>query len=63
MSSPDTFKDYVPKIGLIYHKESPQLIFCKPKLMPLKSLTLEKLEKLQQDSDSVLKKLKTPKTN
>lgn len=59
----ELFKDYVPKVGLIYHKESIQLIFCKPKLMPLKSLTLEKLEKLQEDADNVLKNSKTPKTD
>lgn len=60
-SATDAFKDYVPKVGLIYHKESTQLIFCKPKLMPLKSVTLEKLEKLQHDSDAVLRKTKSPK--
>lgn len=57
MSSGDetsAFKDYVPKVGLIYHKESAQLIFCKPKLMPLKSVTLEKLEKLQKESSEIL---------
>lgn len=57
----EVLRDYVPKVGLIYHKESAQLIFCKPKLMPLKSVTLEKLEKLQRDSDAVLKKSKSPK--
>lgn len=60
-SASTEFKDYVPKVGLIYHKESTQLIFCKPKLMPLKSVTLEKLEKLQNDADDVLKKSRSPK--
>ena len=48
-------KEYTPKIGLIYHKESTELILCKPKLMPLKSVTLEKLEKVQRTSDAALR--------
>lgn len=48
-------KEYTPKTGLIYHRETSQLILCKPKLMPLKSLTLQKLEKMQNDANKVIK--------
>ncbi|CAJ0960911.1 unnamed protein product, partial [Mesorhabditis belari] len=32
-------------------------IFCKPKLIPLKTITMEKLEKMQQDAIEKLKAL------
>lgn len=49
-----SIKHFVPKIGLLHHKESPQLILCKPKLMPLKSMTLEKLHKMQSEAEKKL---------
>lgn len=47
-------KPFIPKVGLLHHKESPQLILCKPKLMPLKSMTLEKLQKMQTEAEKKL---------
>lgn len=47
-------KQFVPKIGLLHHKESSKLILCKPKLMPLKSMTLEKLQKMQSEAEKKL---------
>jgi len=49
-----SIKNFVPKIGLLHHRESLQLILCKPKLMPLKSMTLEKLQKMQSDAENKL---------
>lgn len=49
-----SIKHFVPKVGLLHHKESPQLILCKPKLMPLKSMTLEKLQKMQSEAEKKL---------
>lgn len=46
-----SIKSFVPKVGLLHHKESPQLILCKPKLIPLKSLTLEKLQNMQSEAE------------
>lgn len=46
---------FIPKSGLLYEKENIDLILCKPKLMPLRSLTLEKLEKMQQDAEKKVK--------
>lgn len=37
-------------------KNQETLLLCKPNLMPLKSLTLEKLEKMQKDVYEQLKK-------
>lgn len=47
-------KHFVPKVGLLHHRESLQLILCKPKLMPLKSMTLEKLQKMQSEAEKKL---------
>lgn len=49
-----SIKHFVPKVGLLHHKESPQLVLCKPKLMPLKSMTLEKLQKMQSEAEKKL---------
>lgn len=35
------------KQGQIILEDVPELILCKPRLIPLKSFTLEKLEKMQ----------------
>ena len=42
------FKEVLPRKGLLYQEESSQLALCRPKLMPLKSVTLEKLEEMQE---------------
>ncbi|GMR43887.1 hypothetical protein PMAYCL1PPCAC_14082, partial [Pristionchus mayeri] len=35
-------------------------IFCKPKLLPLKTVTMEKMEKMQKDAIEKLKALEKP---
>lgn len=47
--------EYIPSTGLLHCEETDELILCKPKLMPLKSVTLEKLEKMQNDAEKKLK--------
>ena len=37
-------------LGLIFHESELQAVLCKPKLLPLKSFTLEKLEKMQKEA-------------
>ncbi|XP_014215119.1 BBSome-interacting protein 1 [Copidosoma floridanum] len=44
----------VPQQGILYSEDVPDYILCKPKLMPLKSVTLEKLEKMQKDAEAKL---------
>uniref|UniRef100_A0A915DFF0 BBSome-interacting protein 1 n=1 Tax=Ditylenchus dipsaci TaxID=166011 RepID=A0A915DFF0_9BILA len=46
-----------PPNGLIYDQEFMLPAFCKPKLIPLKSITLEKLEKMQQEAVAKLKEM------
>ncbi|WZN60441.1 cilia BBSome complex subunit 10 [Chloropicon roscoffensis] len=42
-------QEVLPKSGLIFsEKHKPSEILCKPKIMPLKSITLEKLEEMQR---------------
>lgn len=37
-------------------EDVPTLVLCKPKLLPLKSVTLEKLEKMQMEAQEAIKK-------
>ena len=55
---PDTkgaFKEVLPKQGQLYQEDVPNMVLCKPKLLPLKSVTLEKLEKMQRDAQETVK--------
>lgn len=36
-------------------EDVPTIILCKPKLLPLKSVTLEKLEKMQMEAQDAVK--------
>lgn len=51
-----SLKEYIPNRGLLHHEDIPEYILCKPKLMPLKSVTLEKLENMQKEAEEKLKK-------
>ena len=46
----------IPQKGLVYTEQSPMLVLCKPKILPLKSVTLEKLEKMQKDAQETIRK-------
>ena len=54
---PDTLREVLPKRGLVYQESNPQLVLCKPKLLPLKSVTLEKLDKTQKDANAKAKEM------
>jgi BBSome-interacting protein 1 len=43
--------------SIVIQEEKPFFIFCKPKLLPLKSMTLEKLEKMQRQAEEKAKQL------
>ena len=47
MGDGDTIRHVIPQKGLVYTEQSSMLVLCKPKILPLKSVTLEKLEKMQ----------------
>lgn len=42
-------KPVLPKTGQLMIEDVKEMILCKPRLIPLKSYTLEKLEKMQQE--------------
>lgn len=43
-------KEVVPKSGMLFQEISLYPVLCKPKLMPLKSVTLDKLERMQKEA-------------
>lgn len=45
----------LPDFGKLFYEQKGDLVFCKPHLMPLKSVTLEKLEKMQRNAQEQLK--------
>ena len=48
-------KEVLPRRGLVYQESNPQLVLCKPKLLPLMSVTLERLEKMQKEANEKAK--------
>lgn len=55
----------VPDCGKLFYEQKTDFQFCQPHLMPLKSVTLEKLEKMQKQAHEQLKetRAKTAATN
>lgn len=49
------FHEVLPRNGQVYQEDIPTTVLCKPKLMPLKSVTLERLEKMQRDAQETVK--------
>lgn len=45
----------IPDCGKLFYEQKTDFLFCKPHLMPLKSVTLEKLEKMQKQAQEQLK--------
>lgn len=45
----------LPDHGKLFYEQKSSFVFCKPHLMPLKSVTLEKLEKMQKQAQEQLK--------
>lgn len=45
--------------GKLFYEHKTDFVFCKPHLMPLKSLTLEKLEEMQKQAQEQLKETRT----
>lgn len=57
MSELKTFSYCVLAIstGQLSMEDVPTMVLCKPKLLPLKSVTLEKLEKMQMEAQEAVK--------
>ncbi|KAM9494352.1 BBSome-interacting protein 1 [Clarias gariepinus] len=49
------FREVLPKLGQLSVEDVPALVLCKPKLLPLKSVTLEKLEKMQREAQELVR--------
>lgn len=52
-------KPILPKKGQLMIEDTDTLVLCKPRLIPLKSYTLEKLEKMQQDAQNIFEEHST----
>lgn len=49
-------QEVLPKAGLVYsEKGNLSEVLCKPKIMPIKSVSLEKLESMEQQADAYKK--------
>jgi len=47
----DTITEILPRTGLVYSEQAALAeSLCKPKIIPIKSATLEKLEKLEKEA-------------
>lgn len=56
MSSNDKcLKPILPKQGHLMLEDVQDLVMCKPHIIPLKSFTLEKLEKMQKEAERIRK--------
>lgn len=42
----------VPNEGIVIHEEVESFVLCKPKLLPMKSVTIEKLERMQREASN-----------
>ena len=58
----NTIQEVLPKKGLAYSNRQPIPVLCKPKILPLKSVTLEKLEKMQKNAQEAVKKQEREQT-
>ena len=44
-------REVLPRQGLLHTEDAPGMVLCKPKLLPLKSVTLEKMEQMQRETE------------
>ncbi|KAG8135632.1 hypothetical protein E2320_008641, partial [Naja naja] len=52
--SESKFREVLPKQGMLAVEDVTAMVMCKPKLLPLKSVTLEKLEKMQHEAQEII---------
>lgn len=57
------FREVLPKQGQLCVEDVPTMVMCKPKLLPLKSVTLTKLEKMQRDAQETIKQQEMAQSN
>ncbi|KAK9730741.1 LMBR1-like membrane protein [Popillia japonica] len=61
MSVNDDLNPILPKTGQLLIEDTKELLLCKPRLIPLKSYTLEKLEQMQQNAQKAVTEQKDNK--
>jgi len=50
-------REIIPKNGIVYNEKNEfSEVLCKPKLMPLKSVTIKKLEELEKNFENLKNK-------
>ena len=50
-----SLREILPKTGLLYSEKNGLIeVLCKPKIMPIKSVTLEKIEKMEKEVANAL---------
>jgi BBSome-interacting protein 1 len=59
MSDMSKIKEIIPKNGIVFNEkiEFPEVL-CKPKILPLKSVTLKKLEQMEREFEETNNKMK-----
>ncbi|XP_067951895.1 BBSome-interacting protein 1-like [Watersipora subatra] len=53
-STKSDIKEALPQTGQLFHEDVPASVLCKPKILPLKSVTLEKLERMQREGQEAI---------
>ncbi|KAI0234150.1 hypothetical protein LSAT2_015664 [Lamellibrachia satsuma] len=48
------FREVLPKLGLVHSEQISGWIMCKPKIMAMKSFTLQKMESLQKQAQETM---------
>nr|XP_020761116.1 BBSome-interacting protein 1 [Odocoileus virginianus texanus]XP_020761117.1 BBSome-interacting protein 1 [Odocoileus virginianus texanus]XP_020761118.1 BBSome-interacting protein 1 [Odocoileus virginianus texanus]XP_020761119.1 BBSome-interacting protein 1 [Odocoileus virginianus texanus]XP_020761120.1 BBSome-interacting protein 1 [Odocoileus virginianus texanus] len=49
------FREVLPKQGQLYVEDIPTMVLCKPILLPLRLMTVPKLEKIQQTAQDTIR--------
>ena len=57
MTSPTAIKEITSKTGILFDQTQLAPVLCKPKIMPLKSFTQDKLEKMQREAQKKMKQM------
>lgn len=55
MADKDNLKEILPSTGLLFQQEFHSFVLSKPKLIPLKSVTIQRLESMQQEAEKKAK--------
>ena len=61
MPAESVIKAIIPSQHLVIIEEMPYFVLCKPKLLPLKSIALLKVETIQREAEEKIRKHSTLK--